>query len=138
MTPEKKTPENGLKLRTPSDHKEKKRHIIFSITGWITIVSWGCLLLAIILLHYARPESTYGFFGTYNETLAFRDQWHDTLTTWFLWALWTCCLLTILAIVFRIIFAPRAISKDILLYNLAILLMLAIIFLVTYYFELLV
>lgn len=128
-------PPEQPKLRAPIHHHEEKKRIISSAAGWLTLFSWGGLFLAIILAHFARPESTYGFFGTYNETLPFRQQWHPTLTTWFVWSLWGCCIMTLISIITRVVFSQQALIKDKLMYNLVLLLFIVVVFIFAYYLD---
>lgn len=121
-------------LRAPAEHEERKR-IAFGIAGWATFACWGSFFLALILLHFARPDPDYGFFGTFNEAQLNRTQWHETLTAWFLKTLWGCFLLTLSTIIARILFTNREINRDIIVYNLGFLLFATSLLLLAYYMK---
>ena len=109
------------KLRPPAEHEERKR-IVFSIAGWLTFACWAGLFLSLILLHLARPDPDYGFFGTFNEPQFNRTQWDEGLTSWFTFTIWSCFLLTLGTIIMRMLFRSEEIKTDKIVYNLGFLL----------------
>ena len=109
--------------------KHRSRDFLYRATVALNLVAWIMLLIALIVLHYARPEFVSGV-QTY-WGIDGRDFWLDDKLEWLLILLETCLLLSFFTLIIR---ARRNRRKaDQLGINLLVLLLISLISLSTVY-----
>ncbi|MCH8538014.1 MAG: hypothetical protein LAT66_09620 [Alkalimonas sp.] len=90
--------------------------------SWLAILAWLVFIVAIVLVHYARPELDTGLVRYWE--LDIRQDWHPTLTTWLHYVLWVTAALSGISLVLNRLRARR--KGDRLHYNLLLLLLTSI------------
>lgn len=73
-------------------HGVSKRVQILAI---LSIVGWSCLIGALILFHYGRPELEYGILNYFGFTV--RKVWLVEFKFWYFVLLTCCCLTSLLS-----------------------------------------
>jgi hypothetical protein len=96
---------------------------------WLSLVSWGLFLIAMLVFHYARPEIEYGLLRYL--AIDIRDVWHPQLLPVYLVALWACCGITLVSVLMNIQRNRR--SEDHHVFHLILLLFIVLASLVNFY-----
>ena len=64
---------------------------------WLALACWGLFLVAMLAFHYARPEVEYGLLRYWDIDV--RTSWKPQMLRVFLYALWSCCGVTLVSVV---------------------------------------
>lgn len=97
---------------------------------WLSLICWGLFLVMLLAYHFARPEIEYGLLRYLGVDI--RTFWDPQTLPLFLYALWGCCGLTLVSTVLN--FSRNRRMEDYHLFNFALLLLIALITLASYYF----
>jgi len=98
---------------------------------WLAISCWGLFLVAMLAFHYARPEVEYGMLRYLDMDI--RKSWDRQTLPLFLYALWSCCGITLLSILLN--FSRNRRQEDYHIFNFVLLLLIALGGLALYYFA---
>lgn len=90
--------------------------------GWLAILAWLCFILALLLVHFARPEMDTGLVRYWE--LEIRDDWHPLLTNWLQWILYATAVLSAISLLLNRLRLRR--KSDRLHFNLVLLLLASI------------
>lgn len=96
--------------------------LIRQLFSWMAILAWLVFIVAIVLIHYARPELDTGLVRYWQ--LDIRQDWHPQLTLWLHYLLWVTAGLSGVSLVFNRLRARR--KEDRLHFNLVLLLLTSI------------
>ena len=97
---------------------------------WLALACWGLFLVAMSAFHYARPEVEYGLLRYWDVDI--RTSWDPQTLPVFLYALWSCCGVTLVSVVLN--FPRNRRLEDYHIFYFVLLLLIALGSLLTYYF----
>jgi hypothetical protein len=102
--------------------RRKGPDIKVKLLSWLSIAAWVCLIIALVVFHYARPEHDYGVFRY--RGIAVRDHWVAELQIWFELLMVACASLSLITLLINKKVMRR--KADRLRYNVVMLLLICI------------
>lgn len=120
---------HSTEKNNPLQERRRGPDLLRKAFAWLAVMAWLVFLLALILVHYARPEMDTGlvrYFG-----LDLRDTWRPLLTQYLQAVLWLTALLSAISLTLNYLRSRR--HSDHLHFNIVILLLSSISFLLYLY-----
>lgn len=96
--------------------------LVRQLFAWLAVLAWVLFILALLLVHYARPEMDTGLVRYWD--IEIRGDWHPALTNWLQAMLYGTALLSAISLVLNRLRLRR--KDDRLHFNLVILLLASI------------
>lgn len=117
-------------MRYPRNDRRKGDDLLQRSFLWLSLISWGLFLVYVLAYHYARPEVEYGLLRYWDIDI--RSGWDLKTLPIFLYAIWSCCGVTLISIFLN--FSRNRRLEDYHIFNFVLLLLITLASLAVYYF----